>query len=112
MQTLERRSFDLEHENDELRENVLKMQTHSMKYNLIFGGISDKDCETENTEIVLKHFLQTELEITGVEDIEFQNVHRLRTRKDGKPRNIIARFTNYRDHENVKTSGIKVKGNT
>jgi hypothetical protein len=70
-----------------------------MKYNLIFGGISDKDCETENTEIVLKHFLQTELEITGVEDIEFQNVHRLRTRKDGKPRNIIARFTNYRDKD-------------
>ena len=58
VQTLERRSFDLEHENYELRENLLKMQTHSMKYNLIFGGISDKDCETENTEIVLKYFLQ------------------------------------------------------
>jgi len=110
MQTLERRSFDLEHENDELRENLLKMQTHSMKYNLIFGGISDKNCETENTEIVLKHFLQTELEITGVEDIEFQNVHRLRTRKNGKPRNIIARFTNYRDHEKVRQAASKLKG--
>lgn len=76
MQTLERKSFDLEHENDELRENLLKMQTHSMKYNLIFGGISDKNCETENTEIVLNHFLQTKLQITGVEDIEFQNVQR------------------------------------
>ena len=109
IQTLERRSFDLEHENDELRENLLKMQTHSMKYNLIFGGISDKDCETENTEIVLKYFLQIELEITGVEDIEFQNVHRLLTRKDGKPRNIIARFTNYRDHEKVRQAASKLK---
>jgi hypothetical protein len=108
MQTLERRSFDLEHENDELRENLLKMQTHSMKYNLIFGGISDKDCETENTEIVLKYFLQIELEITGVEDIEFQNVHRLLTRKDGKPRNI-ARFTNYRDHEKVRQAASTLK---
>lgn len=43
---------------------------HIMKYNLIyFGGISYKDSETENTEIVLKHFLQTELEITCVGDI-------------------------------------------
>jgi hypothetical protein len=108
VQTLERRSFDLEHENDELRENLLKMQTHSMKYNLIFGGISDKDCETENTEIVLKYFLQIELEITGVEDIEFQNVHRLLTRKDGKPRNI-ARFTNYRDHEKVRQAASTLK---
>ena len=31
----------------------------------------------------------------------FQNVHRLRKRTDGKPRSIIARFTNYIDHERV-----------
>ena len=34
--------------------------------------------------------------------INFQNVHRLSRRNDGKPRNIIARFANYSDHERVQ----------
>ena len=109
MTVLENKTYDLETENFELKENLLKQQSHSMKYNLIFGGISDKEFETENTEAVLKHFLMTELDIKNVADIEFQNVHRLRARKDGKPRNIIGRFTNYKDHEKVRKAASKLK---
>ena len=109
MTVLENKTYDLETENFELKENLLKQQSHSMKYNLIFGGISDKEFETENTEAVLKHFLMTELDIKNVADIEFQNVHRLRARKDGKPRNIIGRFTNYKDHEMVRKAASKLK---
>jgi hypothetical protein len=56
----------------------------------------------EETEAVLKEFIKTELEITDADQIIFQNVHRLRKRNDDKPRNIIARFTHYKDHERVR----------
>jgi hypothetical protein len=71
-----------------------------MKYNLIFGGIEQTALDyEEETEAVLKVFIKTELEIPDADQINFQNVHRLRKRNDGKPRNIIARFTHYKDHE-------------
>jgi hypothetical protein len=47
----------------------------------------------EETEAVLKEFIKTELEIPDADQINFQNVHHLRKNYDGKPRNIIARFT-------------------
>ena len=43
----------LEFENYELNENFLEIQTHSMKYNLIFGGIKSEGA-IENTENVKK----------------------------------------------------------
>ena len=58
--------------------------------------------ENENTEVMLKHFHHTELYISNVGNIEFQNVHRLRARRDGKPRTIKARFVSYKDHEMVR----------
>jgi len=62
-----------------------------MKYNLIFSGIQQTDMENQNTETVLKHFVHTDIDISNVSDINFQNVHRLRPRADGKPRSIIAK---------------------
>jgi hypothetical protein len=36
---------ELENENIEMRENFIKLQSHSMKYNLIFSGILQRDNE-------------------------------------------------------------------
>jgi hypothetical protein len=69
-----------------------------MKHNLIFGGI-EQTHEYENAEEALVNFMQTELVIDNANN--FQNVHRLSRRNDGKPRNITARFANYSDHERV-----------
>ena len=98
---LELGNKELENENIELRDNFIKLQSNSMKYNLIFSGIQQRDNENENTETVLKEFLTHELGITNANEINFQNVHRLRKRTNGKPRSIIARFTNYIEHERV-----------
>jgi hypothetical protein len=52
-----------------------------MKYNLIFGGIEQTALDyEEETEAVLKEFIKTELEIPDADQINFQNVHRLRKR--------------------------------
>jgi hypothetical protein len=64
---------------------------------ICFGGIEQTALDyEEETEAVLKEFIKTELEIPDADQINFQNVHRLRKRNDGKPRNIIARFTHYK----------------
>ncbi|XP_021367177.1 clusterin-associated protein 1-like [Mizuhopecten yessoensis] len=46
---LENQNHTIEQENINLKEDFLKLQAHSMKYNLIFNGIEDN--EGENTEV-------------------------------------------------------------
>ena len=101
---IERRMSDVDEdrvyllrENERLCEDLLKLQTHSMKYNLIFEGLNEM--EGENTETVIKEFTKTELKIE--DEISFQNVHRLRKTKDRRPRAVLAPFTRYSDHDLV-----------
>lgn len=102
MKYLEEQNRVLENQNRELHEQYLKLQTHSMKYNLIFTGLPENTGETrEETENLVKEFINQELKIEGANTIEFQNVHRLKPRRDGKHRSIIARFTKYDDHQKV-----------
>ena len=61
-------------ENETLWEDLLKLQSHSMKYNLIFEDLNET--EGENTERVIREFIKTELKIE--DEISSQNVHRLR----------------------------------
>jgi hypothetical protein len=75
LRNLENSNRQLEGQNIELREKFLTLQTHSMKYNLIFDGI--KNNQGEKTEDVIRNFLSKELEITNIENIQFQNVHRV-----------------------------------
>ena len=53
---LERHNQYLETENKNLREDFLRLKTHSMKNNLIFGGIE----QTQEYEEALVNFMQTE----------------------------------------------------
>ena len=55
------------------------------------------------------NFMQTEFGIDNANN--FQNVHRLSRRNDGKPRNITARFANYSDHERVLKEAPKALKN-
>ena len=81
-----------------------------MKYNLIFTVIPHSNGHEENTDVVLREFLNSELGISDANEIPFQNVHRLGARPDGKERSIIARFTRYNDHERVrKAASEKLK---
>jgi hypothetical protein len=39
-------------ENERLREDLLKLQTHSMKYNLIFDGLNETEGEHTETAMI------------------------------------------------------------
>ena len=110
MSAIESDKDPLQWENVELREKLLEMQAHSMKYNMIFSGIPEsEDRQVENCETTIKNFINKNLVVEG--DAEFQNIHRLRPRVDSKPRNIIAKFTKYTDHEKVRAAAFeKLKG--
>ena len=60
---LEFYNSNLEHENNQLKEKFLEIQTHSMKYNLIFDGIKNESGFDENTEAVLRTFLTDKMQI-------------------------------------------------
>ncbi|CAC5406091.1 unnamed protein product [Mytilus coruscus] len=104
---LEAENDKLQYENIELKEKLLEMQAHSMKYNLIFSGIKESSQrQNEKVEDTIKEFIANELNINS-ETIQFQNVHRLKQRGDGKPRNIIAKFVKYSDHEMIRSAAYK-----
>ena len=72
-----------------------------MKYNLIFENIPEVIPNTdmkEGAQQILKDFLQSELEI---ENVQFHNVHRLKSRPDRKPPSIVAKFVYNKDKDSV-----------
>jgi len=64
-----------------------------MKYNLILTGIPHSDGHEENTDVVLRDFLNSELGISDANEIPFQNVHRLGARPDGKERSFLLPYS-------------------
>lgn len=83
---------------ENLNERHLDLQTRSMRDNLIFEGIVET--QEENTEEVLREFLKSEMGITV--EPQFQRVHRLGKRVQGRHRPIIAKFVLFKERENVR----------
>ena len=76
-----------------------------MKYNLIINGSEDR--QVDNCETTMINCINKDRGVEG--DSECHNVHRLRLRVDRNPRNIIAKFTKYSDHEKVRTSAFEIQ---
>jgi uncharacterized coiled-coil protein SlyX len=72
----------------QLKESHLDLQTRSIRDNLVFEGIPER--LGENTEEVIKNFIQTELDIS--DEIDFHRVHRMGKQKAQKHRLIVAKF--------------------
>ena len=87
---------------DHLRLQLLNYEVYSRHENLRFYGIPEIEGE-ENTEAVLKAFLEKELNVENAQSIEFQRVHRVgkKDRNTRKPRTIIARCLRFKDRENL-----------
>lgn len=100
--------------NKELKEEILEVQTRSMRDNLLFGGItrklkrSQEGREYEDTEEVIE-FLVNEMGIQ--EEISFERVHRIGRTKNRKPPFIVAKFSSHKQRELVrKKAPVSLKG--
>ena len=76
----------------------------------IYSNIEEQSQdEGEDTEEILRGFLQHELGFVDAQSVEFQRVHRTGKSKDGKPRPILARFLRYKDVQKILSLGHRLK---
>lgn len=82
---------------------------YSRRENIIFENIV-QETDKEDTELVVRTFLETELGYKDASTVEIQRVHRLGKKKEEKPRQIIARFLRYKNCEEILALGSRLRG--
>ena len=83
---------------EEIKNKQVMLEARSMRDNLLFTGISE--LENENTEDVVKLFIKREMKIN--DDIAFERVHRIGQKQRGKHRAIVAKFSSFKEKEEVR----------
>lgn len=115
---------NIEKERDILRDEVIYLQSQSMRNNLMFGNIPEADLQEvsetatsavlpENTEQVLRDFLVAKMKIasTLVEKMQFERVHRVGPKQQGsRGRKIVAKFSLFKEREFVRKQSKALKG--
>ena len=85
------------------------LQSRQMRSNLIFHNV--QTTPNENPELIIKDIFKSKLQIN--EPIHMDRVHRIGNKSNethDKPRPIVVKFTNYKQHEMVRLSSNKLKG--
>ena len=93
----------------EIENKNLYLEAYSRQENVKFENIPEEDPK-EDTEMVLRSFLERELGFSDAANIEIQRVHRLGKKKEEKPRPILARFLRYKDCEKLYSLGHRLRG--
>ena len=98
---LEGRLTKAENEVDELKEKLLAQEARSMRDNLTFFNIPEKD--GEDCEKSLRKFLRREMSISreDMEKIVFNRVHRTGCARPGFNRIVVAKFSSYEGRQIV-----------
>ena len=97
----------LQKEKDSLHSDLLYLQSQSMRSSLIFSRLPEEENEKpERTEVIVSKFMSDQLKIAEdiVNDIKFEQVQCMGTKspmmRDG--RNIVAKFSLFKDREMMK----------
>lgn len=93
----------------EIENKNLYLEAYSRRENVKFENIPEEDPK-EDTEMVLRSFLERELGFSDAANVEIQRVHRLGKKKEEKPRPILARFLRYKDCEKLYSLGHRLRG--
>ena len=85
---------------EEIHTKNLYLEAYSRRENINFTTIVESTeivgRSGENTEDVLRNFLERDLGYMDARTVEIQRVHRIGKSKDGNPRSILARFLRYK----------------
>ncbi|XP_078357425.1 uncharacterized protein LOC144642018 [Oculina patagonica] len=94
--------------NDIVSKN-LYLEAYSRRENIKYFNIPE--AREEDTEEVLRNFLEQDLGYRNARNVEIQRVHRLTTRRnsDTASRPIIARFLRYKDVEEIFSLGRRLE---
>ena len=85
------------------------LEAYSRRENIKFFNIPE--AREEDTEEVLRNFMERDLGYRNVRSVEIQRVHRLTTRRNSGtvPRPIIARLLRYKDVEEIFSLGRRLE---
>ena len=109
---LQKANNDLQAKLKEKEDKNLYLEAYSRQENIIFENIL-QPTDKEDTESVLRTFLEMELGYKDANTIEIQRVHHLGKKRDEeKPRPIIARFLQYKNCEEILSMGSRLCGST
>ena len=92
-----------------INDRCLYQEVYNRSENLRFLGFPEATSNEEVTSETVCQFLERELELEGVRDIEFQRVHRIGKKKAGAVRPIIARFLRFPDRERIFRRALEVR---
>ena len=94
---------------DEIISKNLYLEAYSRRENIKFFNIPEA---REDTEEVLRNFMERDLGYRNGRSVEIQHVHRLSNRRNSNtaPRPIIARFLRYKDVEGIFSLGRCLEG--
>ena len=95
----------------ETESKCLYLEAYSRRENIKFMNIEEgPQDQPEDTEEILRDFLERELGYVDAQNVEFQRVDRTAKTKDGNPRPILARFLRCKDVQNIFSLGHRLKG--
>jgi len=99
---------------DDLKTKELYLEAYSRHENIKFNNIPESTSPRnglEDTEEVLRSFLDKQLGYRDASSVEIQRVRRLGKKKeDGRARPILARFLRFKDCEQILALGPRLKG--
>ena len=101
----------IEAENKSLKGYIINMKSRSMRDNLIFSNIPEKENETPDvTEHILREFLELNLKMEkqDITNIRFDCVHRIHGKT--KPRAIVVKFCDFKQRQNVRDKSRALRG--
>ena len=103
----------LRKERDRLSDEVVYLQSQSMRNNLLFSNIPEARGEfNEDAEVKVRKFIVEKMKLTQdiVDKIVLERVHRIGPKQDGRCRRIVAKFLDYKDKEIVRKQWKHLKG--
>ena len=109
LKSLEEENFKLGAIIKELEDQHLYLEAYSRRENLKFENISENVASGEDTEFVLRSFLERDLGYVDAASVEIQRVHRLGKKKEGKSRPILARFLRFKDCQSMLALGPRLQ---
>ena len=109
LRNLEEKNLKLGARIKEVEDQHLYLEAYSRRENLKFENIPEDDAGREDTELVLRSFLEREFGYKDAASVEIQRVHRLGKKKEGKPRPILAKFLRFKDCQSMLTLGPRLR---
>ena len=96
------KSVVLEKERDKLRDDIVYLQSQSMRNNLIFSNIKEAADESVVTaEVVVIYFIYEKMKVAKdvMDTMGLERVHRIVAKEDEKIRSIVAKFSSFKERE-------------